>query len=160
MSRHNKNKHSNQQPKTKKPVFKRPSYMPILKPKLIISDQLSREITKDKTPVIERDELGNITHGTIYIGDDKLDYYIDYIDRRPIRYRDTRGRSWWIKYNSLGNISMYWDYTGYTEEYRYYANELVICTTSFGNKIKKHIKREPNKYISRDVFINTPDDYI
>lgn len=58
-------------------------------------------------------------------------------------------------YNGKGNISLYWDNSGYQEEYRYYARNLIICTTSYGEKIKKKVVNE--KFITRDIFIQSRD---
>lgn len=127
-------------------------------PKPTLSYSLSQEITQDKSPVVKRNSFGDVIYSMQYIGYEKFEYWIEYDeDRRPLSYIDTRGCSWKCKYNSKGNICDYWDYSGYQESYRYYKNNLVICTNSFGNKIKKKVIT--NKYVTRDLFIST-DDYI
>lgn len=124
-----------------------------------ISHDLSKEITKDKSPIVKRNSFGDVIYNMQYIGDEKFEYWVEYDDnRRPLSYKDTRGCSWYCKYNGKGNICNYWDYSGYQEDYRYYANNLVICTTSFGEKIKKKVITN-NKFITRDIFIFS-DDYI
>lgn len=129
--------HYNRNIKTKKPV---------------ISYSLSKDITKDKSPKVKKNTAGDIIYNMQYIGDEKFEYWLDYDEqRRPIKYKDTRGRIWNCIYNSKGNISYYWDNSGYQEIYKYYANELVICTNSFGDKVRKKVRR--NKYITRNVFI-------
>ena len=133
----NKNKSKNQ-----KPTF---------------SYNLSKDITKDKTPEIKRNTFGDVIYSMQYIGDEKFEYWVDYDEnRRPISYKDTRGHTWNCMYNGKGNISLYWDNSGYQEEYRYYARNLVICTTSFGEKIKKKVS-STEKFITRDIFIQAYD---
>lgn len=127
-------------------------------PKPTISHSVSKDLTKDKSPKVERNTFGDVTYSMQYVGDEKFEYWITYDEsRRPLSYKDTRGQSWNCKYNSKGNIANYWDYSGYQEDYRYYINNIVICTTSFGEKIKKRIKTD--KFITRDTFILS-DSYI
>lgn len=124
-----------------------------------LSYSLSQDITKDKSPEVKRNSHGDVIYSMKYIGDEKLEYWVDFDEKnRPTHYRDSRGNDWKCMYNSKGNISIYWDNTGYEEYYKYYANNLVICTTSFGEKIKKCIDRE-SRFITRDIFINS-NDYI
>lgn len=128
------------------------------KSKPTFSYNLSQDITKDRTPEVKRNVFGDVIYSMQYIGDEKFEYWVEYDkNRRPINYKDTRGRTWDCVYNGKGNISLYWDNSGYQEEYRYYARNLVICTTSFGEKIKKKVSND--KFITRDVFIQS-DDYI
>ena len=153
------NKHVKIQ-QSKPPSFKTSTPPPTTTKRTVLSKELSKEITKDKTPVVERNDNGDVIHGITYTGMNKFEYWVKYDDTKPIRYTDNMGRSWGARYNSLGNISDYWDYTGYEEVYKYYANELVICTTSTGMKIKKHVKRIEGKPITRDVFVKTDVDCI
>ena len=135
--------------------YKKPKKKP-LKKKPLISYQLSKEITKSKLPEVKRDTCGNVLYSSQYIGDEKFEYWIDYNDdRQPVSYRDSRGNEWKCKYNSNGNISNFWDNTGYEEVYNYYKNDVVISTDSYGIRIRKVIDRERCK-ITRDVFLNTP----
>lgn len=150
MSRTRKRKHSKYYPKNNKnkPRNQKPTF----------SYNLSQDITKDKTPEVKRNTFGDVVYSMQYIGDEKFEYWIEYDEnRRAISYKDTRGHSWNCIYNGKGNISLYWDNSGYQEEYRYYARNLVICTTSFGEKIKKRVSND--KFITRDIFIQS-DDYI
>lgn len=147
MSRTRKRRHNKYYPKNKS-RNKKPTF----------SYNLSRDITKDKTPEVKRNTFGDVIYSMQYVGDEKFEYWVDYDEnRRPISYKDTRGHSWNCTYNGKGNISLYWDNSGYQEEYRYYARNLVICTTSYGEKIKKKVNND--KFITRDVFIQS-DDYI
>lgn len=126
------------------------------KPKPTFSYTLARDITKDKTPKIERNVFGDVTYSMQYIGDEKFEYWVSYNENRcPINYHDTRGRTWDCLYNKKGNISFYWDNSGYQEDYKYYAKNLVICTDSFGSKIKKKVPRD--KPITRELFIQSCD---
>lgn len=125
-----------------------------------LSYGLAQDITKDKSAEVKRDTHGNVIYNGIYVDDEKFEYWVDFDENnRPFQYRDSRGNSWKCMYNSMGNISVYWDNSGYEEYYKYYANNLVICTTSYGDKIKKRIERG-SRPITRDVFINTPENYI
>lgn len=134
--------------------YKKPKKKP-LKKKPPISYQLSKEITKSKLPEVKRDTCGNVLYSSQYIGDEKFEYWMDYNDdRQPVSYRDSRGNEWKCKYNSIGNISNFWDNTGYEEQYNYYKNNIVIRTDIYGGKIKKVIDREKYK-ITRDLFINS-----
>lgn len=122
----------------------------------VLSNELSHEITKDKSPITKRNDNGDLIYSCQYIGYEKFEYNIDYdTSRRPIKYQDSRGASWECIYNGKGNICYYWDNTGYEESYKYYARNLVICTTSFGNKIKKKVVS--NKFITREIFICSED---
>lgn len=161
MSRSHRKKNHNKYPKYKHSEIKKRNndnnFKPRTKP---LSYSLSKEITMDKTPEVKRNSFGDVIYSMQYIGYEKFEYNIEYDNlRRPLSYIDSRGCSWGCKYNNKGNISHYWDYTGYTEEYRYYANNLVICTTSFGDKIKKRIEKFDGRFITRDIFISS-DDYI
>lgn len=150
MSRSRKRKHNKYYNKTcrSKPINQ----------KSTISYSLSQDITKDKTPELKRNQFGDVIYSMQYNGDEKFEYWVDYDDnRRPLKYRDSRGYSWGCTYNGKGNLSCYFDNTGYREDYRYYARNLVICTSSFGDKIKKCVKSK--NYITRDAFIMS-DDYI
>lgn len=121
-----------------------------------VSFKVSQELTKSKAPEVKRDASGNIIYSSQYIGDEKFEYTVEYnSDKQPVHYNDSRGGEWWIKYNSKGNISNFWDNTGYEEVYNYYKNDIVISTDSFGTSTKKIIDRERCK-ITRDVFLNTP----
>lgn len=156
MSRSRKRKSHTKYPKYKHSELKNKSYMT---PKPTISYSLSKEITKDKSPEIKRNQFGDVIYNMQYIGYERFEYWVEYDNcRRPISYRDTHGCSWNCKYNGKGNISSYWDYSGYQEDYRYYANKLVICTTSFGDKIKKKVISN-GRPITRDLFISS-DNYI
>ena len=152
MSRSRKRKHTN--------YYNQPKFSDVKKKatKPVISYSLSQEITKDKSPEVKRNTFGDIIYSMQYIGDEKYEYWIEYDEcRRPISYKNSRGYSWNCKYNSKGNISSFWDYTGYQEDYKYYARNLVICTTSFGEKIKKRVIAD--NPITRNMFI-TSEDYI
>ena len=120
-----------------------------------VSYKVNKELTKNKMPESKRDQHGNIIYASQYVGDEKFEYWIDYNDdNQPIRYHDSRGSQWNCKYNSKGNISDFWDSSGYEEKYSYYKNNTVICTTSYGESIKKTIERT-NMGITRDIFINS-----
>ena len=100
----------------------------------------------------------NLDNRVLWLQGEVDEYWIEYDEcRRPISYKNSRGYSWNCKYNSKGNISSFWDYTGYQEDYKYYARNLVICTTSFGEKIKKRVISD--NPITRNMFI-TSEDYI
>ena len=119
-----------------------------------VSFKVSQDITKNKNPEVKRDTSGNIIYASQYIGDEKFEYWIEYnANKQPIHYQDSRGNEWNCKYNSKGNISNFWDNTGYDELYSYYKNDIVIRTNSFSESVKKIIDRERCK-ITRDVFIN------
>lgn len=125
----------------------------------VVSHNLSKDITKDRSPEVKKNRYGDIIYSMMYVEDEKFEYWVDYDEkRRPIKYKDSRGYTWSCIYNSKGNIHKYWDNSGYSEEYRYYANNLIICTNSIGNKIKKYINR--NRYITRDVFILSKDNNV
>lgn len=125
------------------------------KKKPVISYNVSKEITKDKSPETKRNSHGDIIYCKKYVGDEKFEYWIEYNDNHcPIYYHNTRGYEWRCRYNNKGNISDYWDNTGYEEQYKYYINNIIICTTSFGEKIKKVINRS-ERLITRDIFINS-----
>lgn len=150
MSRTRKRKHNKYYPKSK-PKIQRTQQKPTF------SYNLSQDITKDKTPEVRRNAFGEVTYSMQYIEDEKFEYWVEYDkDGRPINYKDTRGYMWNCVYNAKGNISLFWDNSGYQEEYRYYARNLVICTTSFGEKIKKKIVSN-ERFITRDLFIQSYD---
>lgn len=161
MSSRKRKKQPPQQPKptvTVKPITQQPA-QPKKEP--VLSHRLSIELTKDRSPILRKNKNGDITYSMQYVGDEKYEYWIVYDDsRRPIKYIDSRGYTWSCTYNSKGNISTYWDNSGYSEVYRYYANGLVICTNSYGVKTKKKITRDERlKFISRNSFI-IANDYI
>lgn len=119
----------------------------------IVSYQVSKDITKNREPEIKRDSRGNVIYSSQYLGDDKFEYWVDYdVYNRPIKYTNSRGYEWSCLYNSKGNISKFWDNTGYEETYKYYANNLVICTDSFFNRTRKNIDKSRG-YITREVFL-------
>lgn len=125
-----------------------------------LSYGLSQDITKDKSPEVRRNSHGDVVYSMKYVGDEKFEYWVDFDENnRPTRYNDSRGNSWRCMYNGIGNISEYWDSTGYEEHYRYYANNLIICTNSFGIKTKKRIDRS-SRFITRDIFVNAEENCI
>jgi YD repeat-containing protein len=119
-----------------------------------VSDHLSYEMTKDRSPVTKMNDIGQTIYSMQYVGDEKFEYWVEYDEqRRIIGYTNSRGYEWKCKYNSRGNISDFWDNEGYQEKYSYYKDGLVIMENSFGQKIKKHIAR--NKvFITREIFLN------
>lgn len=118
-----------------------------------VSYKIARDLTKVKEPETKLDTHGNVIYSSVYIDDEKFEYWVDYNTIcQPIHYHDSRGCEWWVKYNSKNNISEYWDNTGYEESYHYYAGNVVICHDSFGNKHKKIIDRTETN-ITREVFI-------
>jgi YD repeat-containing protein len=119
-----------------------------------VSNKLSYEITKDKSPIVRYNAVGDIVYSMQYIGDEKFEYWLEYDnENRIIGYLNSRGEEWRCKYNSKGNISDFWDNTGYFEKYSYYKNGLIIREDSSGEKVKKHIVRTIP--ITREVFINS-----
>lgn len=114
---------------------------------------IKNEITRDKTPVIEKDNNGNVTHKIIYTGESKQEYWIEYDSNLPIHMYSISGYECWWKYNNVGNISDFWDNTGYQEKYKYYKNDIVICTNNYNENTKKVINRNKYKYITRELFM-------
>jgi hypothetical protein len=119
-----------------------------------VSYKTAKDITKHREPEVKLDSKGNVVYSSQYIGDEKFEYWVEYnLSGNPLYYHDSRGMWWKCKYNSNGNIAYYWDYSGYEETYNYYKGNVVICITSYGNKIKHIIDR--SKYIiTRDLFMS------
>lgn len=120
-----------------------------------VSYNVSKDITKNKLPEIKRNTIGEVIYSSQYIGDEKFEYWVEYDESGfcPVRYHDSRGYEWKCKYNSKGNISDFWDNTGYQEAYLYYTGNTVVRIDSFGCKVKKRIDRTQRR-ITRTVFIN------
>jgi len=119
-----------------------------------VSYNVCKDITKNKEPKEKRDKHGNIIYASMYVGDELLEYWVEYNNLcQPVYYYDSRHNWWKCKYNNHNNIAYYWDNTGYEEIYNYYRNNVVIRTDSFGNKVKQVI--DINKLITRDLFITS-----
>lgn len=125
--------------------------------KNMIEKRIKHFIDHDSEWWIDYDERGNIIHKKIIYKTPELkgrilEFWIEYNENgNETHFVRNDGFECWCMYNNKGNISSYWDVTGYNEKYTYYRGGVVYRETSLGFK-EKFYYSERNVPLTRNYF--------